>query len=150
MNYAQKKYVAIVFVALAPLACGVLNFRWVIENWSWLKWPSLVFVFLLAALGGKEATGWGEPNKNLVDFLQEHPLLKLWVAIYTLIIVVFITYGLTHGIEFHKSPGLWLLLGFGPLLLPLFVAGEYQRYKRLGTQSNPRSHGTASLTRRRQ
>ena len=86
---------------------------------------------------------------NVIDFLDEHTLLKVWVVFDVLCIFLFIAYGLSHGIEFNESPGLWLLLGFGPLFLPLFAVAEYQRFKRLGEQSNPRFQGTAAQTRRR-
>ena len=138
MNQAQKKHVSMWAGAILLMVVGGIEHRWVLDNWKWFMWPTLFAIVLVAKLGGKETTGWGEPGKNLVDFLEECPILKVWVVFYVLCILFFLAYGLVEGIEFHKSPGPWLLLGFGPLFLPLLVVAEYQRYKRLGMQSNHR------------
>ena len=115
-----------------------VNYRCVLDNWDWLRWLVFAAILLLAARGGKETMGWGEPGKNLNDFLESNPTLKVWIVFYVFCILLFLAYGLAQGFEFYESPGSWLLLGFVPLFLPLLVVAEYQRYKRLGMQSNHR------------
>ena len=144
MNQAQKKLVAMWGGFLLLTVIASVNHRWVLDNWDWLRWPVFAAILSLAARGGKETMGWGEPGKKLSDFLKSYPMLKGWVVFYVLCVLLFLAYGLVQGIEFHKSPGSWLLLGFGPLFLPLLVVAEYQRYKRLGIQSNHRFNKDAS------
>lgn len=98
----------------------------------------LAAILLLTARGGKELKGWGEPSVGMNQFLEKHRGLAVWVVFYVVCIILFLIYGLTNGVEFHKAAGTWLLLGFVPLFAPLIVVAEYQRYKRLGKQSEHR------------
>lgn len=139
MNPAQKKLVAMWCGLLLLGVIATVNHRWILDNWDWIRWPAFAAILLMAARVGQDNAGWGEPGKKLTDFLNSNPMLKVWVVFYVLCILSFLVYGLTRGIEFHKSPGSWMLLGFGPLFLPLLVAAGYQRYRRLATQSNHRS-----------
>ncbi|MES9854924.1 MAG: hypothetical protein ABW170_24220 [Candidatus Thiodiazotropha sp. L084R] len=136
MNHSQKKLLAMWFVLLVFIVFSIANHVWILNSWDWLKWPVLFVGITVSVWGGREAQGWGRPGVKLVDFVETYPGLKIWVVFYTLSILLFIAYSLNQGIEFHKSPGTWLLWGFVPLLLPLFAVSEYQRFKRLGHESD--------------
>lgn len=135
MNRAQKKLAGMWCIVITLLLTAISNHRWMLDNWKWLKWPLLWAIFVIAIRGDKDLTGWGH-GKSLNDFLQAHPVLKAWVALYTFCILCFLGYGLTHGIAFQESPGFWLLVVFVPLFFPLLVISEWERYKRLGAKSN--------------
>jgi len=54
-------------VAILLMVIGGIEHRWILDNWKWLMWPTLIAIVLVAKLGGKETTGWGEPGKSLID-----------------------------------------------------------------------------------
>jgi hypothetical protein len=115
-------------IVLATIYIG-----WILDNWHWLRWPIFVVILLLVVRGGKGIRGPGQSGREV---LGSYPLLRGWVLCYVICIILFLIYGIVTGIEFHKSPGKWLLLGFVPLFAPWIAAGEYRRYKRFGQQRN--------------
>ncbi|MEW8626770.1 MAG: hypothetical protein AB2551_13525 [Candidatus Thiodiazotropha sp.] len=136
MNQSQKKLLTMWSVLLLLVIFIIVDHVMALGMWDWVKWPLLIFGVIFSLWGGEEAKGWGRPGVKLVDFIESYPVLKAWVVFYTIFLLLFIAYGLSQGIEFHKSPGTWLFWGFVPLLVPLFAVAEYQRFKRLGKESD--------------
>ena len=136
MNKKQKQLIINWSVLLILFIFALINYQWVSVNWEWLRWPLLLLIFIVYILSGKETTGWGAPGVKLGSFIENYPLLKIWVAICTFSILLFLGISVANGVDLIEYSGTIMLIGLGSLILPLFIVSEIHRYKRLGNESN--------------
>jgi hypothetical protein len=128
MNPAQRRLV-VKCAAIGGLIAAVVVFeRWILENWSWLKWVSLPVIAIGAAVEGRP----GRPP-DIERWAESSPFIKPWLAVCALIISV-VAVATTH--TSFRIPDDWmfrgLVLTFVVLLGPFAIIGVRERYRELG------------------
>lgn len=143
MNSAQKRFVASWVLALAiVLLVGIFD-DWILERWSVLWLPALVLLFVAFALR-RDAVSYTEGRERTLEIIERYPIIKLWLAGYSLCIAVTLFAVLARDInprEFIGPFELFLLLI--PIFGPIWFVAERNKYRSLGNQPNPRMEADA-------
>jgi len=136
MNIAQKRLALLWMVAAISLAIFLLAADWILDRWDYLRWPALALLFVAAAFHRKPMPTREERSQRLNDTVRRHPLVRTWLAVYGLLLAVGIYWVLkTHFDLIDLGSAFFFLLIIG-LLAPFVVAGQIDKYKELGAQSN--------------
>ena len=130
MNLGQRRLVA-KCAAIGGLVVAVVVFqRWILENWSWLKWVSLPIIVIGVALEGRSSR-----PPDIERWADSHPFIKPWLAVCALIIAI-VAVTTTH--TSFRIPEDWtlpaLVLTFVVMLGPFAVIGVRERYLELGAE----------------
>ena len=108
--------------------------------------PLILFAFVGMALSGERRPSWEEhalASRELSDFVDDRPLIKLWIAVCGLAIAATLIALVSRMVAFRIPSNPWVIGGaFAVLLGPLLVAQQVERYRYLGTRSDQPLHST--------
>lgn len=132
MTKAQKKLVSGWLLVLGLVICAIIFGDWIRDHWEIIKFPML-FVIIIAALFGKhrpqDARAEGRIQLNRI--VEENPWVKVYLAIYTLLIAIASGYIIFNHIKLE----LRFMVLFIPiilLVLPIVIIQQKEAYINAG------------------
>ena len=132
MNAAQIRLVFSWIMWTLVLTLFLLSARWLYEA----KWPA--FLLLLVVVFSPRLTWLYRGEWIISDMVRKHPFIGVWLVIYVLSLSAAIFWVLKTGFDVDKQLGpAGVLLPILGLAAPTVIAGQFDKYKELGAQSNP-------------
>ena len=136
MTYRQKTIITLWMAILISLVLLAIFDDWVLENWDAIRWPSLIVIFIIAGLSqSKNPSSLDHGRNDINEIVSSHPWIKLYIAIYCLIVAVTCFVVLSKGINISESVGTVELMAsvFG-IMLPVIIVQQIRLYKSAGKQ----------------
>ena len=138
MNTAQKRLAGLWATAIIAVVIVLLSAEWMLEEWDYLRWPALVLLAIAAAFHRKPLPSWGERSQRINETVQRHPFIRVWLAVYGLLLAIGVCWTLKTHFDLINGLGTaFFFLLFIGLVAPFVIADQVDKYKALGAQSNP-------------
>lgn len=138
MNGAQIRLVFLWIMTALLLTAFVSSARWLFEMWHYLKWPVFVLIVVAAAFSRQRRLSWDERSAQITAIVRQHPFIRVWLVIYGLLLAAAIFWALSTSFDIRGQlgPG-GLFLSVIGLPAPFVIAGQLDKYRALGAQSDP-------------
>lgn len=134
MTHRQKAIIALwVIIFISLLLLSTFD-EWVMDNWESIRWPSLIAILFMAGLShSKESTSLDQGRHNINQIVNSHPWIKLYMAIYCLIVALVCFSAINRGINLSETMGtVELMISIFGIMLPVFIIQQIQLYKNAG------------------
>jgi len=132
MNKPQKKIVnrwlIMFFVVIILITFG----DFIQTNWDVIRWPAFVGILLLS-LFHKSSRSHSEGRFELNRIAEENPWIKIYLAIYLIIISIGTNYVIYNNIKLDVGAN-GLMLAIGLLALPILIIQQKEDYINAGKE----------------
>jgi len=132
MTKAQRKIVC-GWVVIALLVCLFLIFsELILEYWDYIKFPMLIVIIVIVSLSKQRSRHkqWDGMSK-LNRIVEEYPWVKVYYAIYCLLIAIIVNYIIFNDIILEVSVKEYFL-PFALLILPIIIVQQKEAYVNAG------------------
>ena len=134
MTNRQKVIIVLWVVIFISLLLLSTFDEWIMDNWESIRWPSLIAILFMAALSQpKEPSSLKQGRQNINQIANSHPWIKLFMAIYCLIVAIVFFSAINRGINLSESMStIELMISIIGIMLPVFIIQQIQLYKNAG------------------
>lgn len=134
MTYEQKRLVRYWVIAVIFLSIGTYLSFADIDNAQLANLILvIIFIFISAFQDFSYYTGFGDGSERIGEFVEDHPFLKYWLALFCMAVLPVVVYRILTTDNDSTSDTL-SFLGFFFLIGPVFVISERERFLRMGSK----------------
>lgn len=132
MNKQQKKIVNRWLLMILIVLSLIIFSGFIQENWATLKWPTFIIIMIIA-LFDNNSHSQSEGRFQLNRIAEEYPWVKIYLAIYLVIIAIGTNYVIYNNIKLNVGAN-GLMLAIGLLALPILIIQQRENYINAGKE----------------
>ena len=132
MTRAQRKIIFNWCLVVALLIIASIFNEWILKHWETLKWPAFAVLFFVGVLQ-KNRPSRAEAHLKFNQVFDEHPWIKIYIAVYGIAIAIVDYYAISHQINLVENLNFFELSGaILLLLLPIFIIKQKEAWDEAG------------------
>lgn len=132
MNKAQKKIVNRWLLMSFAIILLITFSDFIQTNWDTFRWPAFIGIMVLS-LFHKSSRSHSEGRFELNRIAEENPWVKIYLAIYLIIISIGVNYVIYNNIKLDVGAN-GLFLAIGLLALPILIIQQKEAYINAGKE----------------